>query len=177
TRPHHQKLKPLSMENLQRQHQQMNPQNVGTGDANEKFYFNYKISFSASQQVGSGGCMIVIRSGDRTSPILTDCRLSPKANAILAFILSHPTPWVLKVNDLWHSETDDNSVLGSLSELYKTDYLLFFRWQLLSGNWVEEYLIFESLRLKNDYLRVLPDDRKQYICDPRPPAYKRLGGA
>jgi hypothetical protein len=21
------------------------------------------------------------------------------------------------------------------------------------------------------------DDRKQYICDPRPPAYKRLGGA
>lgn len=111
--------------------------------------------------------MIVFRNEHSQSPVITESSLSLKAMGMLAVILTHPKPDLLTLNGLVNAKTDgENSVLEGLSELYKAGYLLYFRWQLPSGNWVEEYLIFESLRLKNNYLRVLPDDTKQYITDP-----------
>ena len=116
--------------------------------------------------------MIIIRNNDPKNPLIAKSSLSPKALGMLALILICPTPGLLTFDELVDTESgDEESVLEGLAELYESGYLLFFRWQTPGGNWVEEYLIFESPELRNKYLKTLPDDRKQYITSPMPKKY------
>ncbi len=111
--------------------------------------------------------MIVVRNTDPSAPVVTQSSLSFKAMGLLIFILTHPASWSLTLDNLCDAKTDDkDSVLEGLSELYQADYLLFFRWQTKGGNWIEEYLVFETPELRDRYLKILPEDRKQYIKDP-----------
>lgn len=111
--------------------------------------------------------MIILRNNDRTSPVITESSLSFKAMGLLMVIITHPTPGLLNIDALVDAKTDDkDSVLEALSELYEAGYLLFFRWQTPCGNWVEEYLVFESVKLRDHYLEILPSDRKEYITNP-----------
>lgn len=116
--------------------------------------------------------MIIFRNNDRTSPTITESSLSFKAMGLLMVIITHPTPGLLTLDALVNAKTDDeDSVLEALSELYQAGYLLYLRWQSPNGNWSEEYLIFESVTLKDNYLKTLPSDHKEYITDPKPPEY------
>lgn len=111
--------------------------------------------------------MIVLRNNDRTSPVVTESSLSYKAMGMLMLVLTHPTPGLLTLDDLCDAKTDNkDSVLEGLTELYKAGYLLFFRWKTPGGKWVSEYLVFESLKLRDRYLRTLPNDKKKYITSP-----------
>lgn len=111
--------------------------------------------------------MIIVRNTDPLAPAITESSLSFKAMGLMAVILAHPAPGFLNLDTLCEVKTDDReSVLEGLSELCEAGYLLFFRWQTPGGNWVEEYLVFETPELRNRYLKILPEDRKQYITNP-----------
>ena len=115
--------------------------------------------------MGIGGGVIILRNNKHQSPVVKESSLSFKAMGLLMAIITHPTPGLLTLDDLC-AKADKASVLEGLSELYKAGYLLFFRWKSPRGKWVEEYLVFESLRLKDKYLKTLPLEKKRYIIDP-----------